>query len=193
MAIESNETQMGTPLPTLTLHDLNGEAVTLTDYREGNPLIVMFVANHCPYVKHVETEIGAISDEFRDSGVRFVAIGSNDIANYPDDDVPGAESQAQRSGWAFPYLMDGDQVVAKELGAACTPDFFVYDAEGLLNYRGALDQSSPKNGEPVTGDLLRDAISRTVRGESVPRPHRPALGCGIKWLPGNQPKGINLL
>ena len=193
MAIESQETKMGSPLPEVALPDLNDTVVDLTDYRDGKSLVVMFVANHCPYVKHVENQIGELAREFAESDVQFVALGSNDIANYPDDDVPGARDQSERSGWNFPYLMDGDQVAAKEFGAACTPDFFVYNSNGLLNYRGALDQSSPKNGEPVTGDLLRDAISQTIRGEVVPRPHRPALGCGIKWLPGNQPQGINLL
>jgi len=193
MAVQSQKTELGTALPATILPDLDGNSIELEQYRADGPLVVAFVANHCPYVKHVEGELGRLAAEASAAGVNFVAIVSNDLANYPDDDVPGARDQAQRSGWNFPYLMDREQTAAMAFGAACTPDFFVYAADGKLAYRGAMDESSPKNGKPLTGDALRDAIARVTRGDEVPLPHQPALGCGIKWLPGNQPEGINLI
>jgi hypothetical protein len=115
-------------------------------------------------------------------------VVSSDIDAYPDDDVPGIRAQIERAGWDFPYLIDRDQSLALELGAVCTPDFFLFDAGFELVYRGAFDASSPKNGNPVTGDLLEGAIISALAGTAVPLPHRPAMGCGIKWLPGNEPE-----
>jgi hypothetical protein len=115
-------------------------------------------------------------------------VVSSDIDAYPDDDVPGIRAQIERAGWDFPYLIDSDQSLALELGAVCTPDFFLFDAGFELVYRGAFDASSPKNGNPVTGDLLEGAITSALAGTAVPLPHRPAMGCGIKWLPGNEPE-----
>lgn len=162
-------------MPEVTLPDLDGKEVTL-----GNEsLLVVFSANHCPYVRWVEREIAAIAAENPD--LRVVAICSNDAVEYPEDGVPGLRDQAARAGWTFPYLIDASQQVARAFGAVCTPDFFLFGADGRLAYRGALDTSSPKNGNPLTGDLLRDAIRLTQAGEPVPPPHRPALGCGIKW------------
>ncbi|MEL0256770.1 MAG: hypothetical protein VW917_04285, partial [Pontimonas sp.] len=112
----------------------------------------------------------------------------NNVEDYPEDDVPGMIEQIERAGWTFPYLRDLDQTFARELGAVCTPDFFLFDGTFSLTYRGAFDASSPKNGNPVTGDLLQDAIEKTLAGSEVPLPHRPAMGCGIKWRAGMEPE-----
>jgi thiol-disulfide isomerase/thioredoxin len=149
--------------------------------------LVAFVCNHCPYVKHVESAFGQLVARFESQGLRTLAVVSNDVQEYPEDDIPGMREQAARAGWDFPYLLDRDQEFALELGAVCTPDFFLFDADFHLTYRGAFDASSPKNGNPVTGELLEDAIIKTLAGHEVPLPHRPAMGCGIKWLPGKDP------
>jgi thiol-disulfide isomerase/thioredoxin len=193
MAVQSQGARLGSPLPAVVLPDLDGKPVDLEEYRDGHPLVVAFVCNHCPYVRHVEQMLGEVAAQAAASGVRFAAIVSNDLQRYPDDDIDGARDQAARAGWDFPYLLDAAQTAAKAFGAACTPDFFVFDAGGRLAYRGAFDESSPKNGNALTGDLLRDAIAKTVAGEPVPEPHRPALGCGIKWLPGNEPETISFV
>ena len=117
-----------------------------------------------------------------------MAISSNDIERYPDDAPAELAKQAERAGWQFPYLLDADQIVAQQYGAVCTPDFFVYGPDRTLSYRGAFDASTPGNGLPVTGSALRHAIALIGRGQVVPEPHRPSMGCGIKWLPGNEPE-----
>lgn len=179
MAVESGPTPLNTPLPDRTLPDLEGVPVGLIGHADGHPLLVMFSCNHCPYVRWVEREIAAIASE--NPGLRVVAICANDAVEYPEDGVDGLRDQASRAGWAFPYLIDDSQQVAKDFGAVCTPDFFLYDAHGQLAYRGALDASSPKNGLPLTGDLLRMAVTQVLAGQPVPLPHRPAMGCSIKW------------
>lgn len=191
MAVESGPTALGSPLPNMTLPDVTGTAVSLRDLRGQGVLVVVFVANHCPYVRHIEGHLGEMYNSFEETDVQFAAIGSNDTTTYPDDDVTGMVEQIRRAGWRFPYLLDGDQSAAKAFGAVCTPDFFVYSPHGVLTYRGAFDASSPKNGEPLTGDLLRDAVTKTLLGKPVPEPQRPAMGCGIKWLPGNEPEAVS--
>lgn len=193
MAVESGATPLGTNLPDVTLPDLDGTPVSLTQLRGDGVLVVVFSANHCPYVQHVEQRLGEIAAGFADANVQFVAIGSNDVATYPDDDASGLREQAGRAGWAFPYLLDADQSVAQRFGAVCTPDFFVFGGDGTLVYRGAFDASSPKNNEPLTGDLLHAAIDAAIAGNPIPPPHRPAMGCGIKWLPGNEPEAVSFV
>jgi peroxiredoxin len=185
MALESHMLALGTPLPTVILPDVHGAPHNLREYAAGRPLVVVFACNHCPYVQHVELGIGQLSAEFAD--VAWVAISSNDIDAYPDDDAPGLRAQQLRAGWNFPYLMDADQSVAKSFKAACTPDFYLFDAQGLLVYRGAFDDARPKQPTPVTGDRLRSAITATLAGESPDERQQPSLGCGIKWRPGNEP------
>lgn len=180
MAVESGPTPLGTPLPDASLPDVQGREISLAEYADGDVLLVAFCANHCPYVQWVEPQLAALDAEFAD--LRIVAICSNDASEYPEDGPAGLRSQAQRAGWTFPYLIDASQDVARTFGAVCTPDFFLFDRSGLLRYRGALDASSPKNGQPLTGDLLRGAISHVLVGEPVPLPHRPAMGCSIKWI-----------
>lgn len=175
MAVESNMVDLGTPMPAFNLPDLSGNLVDSADFA-GQPLLVAFVCNHCPYVRHVELKFAEVA-----AAVPTVAICSNDPVSHPEDGVAGLTEQVARTGWSFPYLVDRTQDVARQFGAACTPDFFLYDADGNLAYRGALDGSSPKNGVPLTGEDLREAISLVVEGKSVPEPHRPSLGCSIKW------------
>ncbi len=179
MAVESGPTALLTPRPDVSLPDLNGTPVSLAQIADGHPLLVVFSANHCPYVRWLEGELAAISVENPD--LRVVAICSNDAAEYPEDGPEGLRDQALRAGWTFPYLIDQTQAVARDFGAVCTPDFFLYDAQARLQYRGALDASSPKNGQPLTGDLLRAAVGEVLAGRPVPTPHRPAMGCSIKW------------
>jgi thiol-disulfide isomerase/thioredoxin len=150
----------------------------------------MFLCNHCPYVRHVERQLGAVLAEYAGKGVATVGICSNDLDAYPDDGPAGMAEQARRAGFEFPYLLDTDQQVAAAYRAMCTPDLFVYDAERRLAYRGAFDDSTPRNGQPVTGALLRDALDRVLAGQPVPEPHRPSMGCSLKWRPGNQPSWL---
>ncbi len=176
--MESQKTQLRTPLPEATLRDVHGDEHDLRALAPGAPLLVVFACNHCPYVRWVEQDLGQI---IADTGLRAVAINSNDADEYPEDGPAGMREQSARAGWDFPYLIDQDQSLARAFGAVCTPDFFLYDADGRLAYRGAFDASSPKNGQPRTGDLLSAAIADVQAGRPVPEPHRPAMGCGIKW------------
>lgn len=187
MAVESTGNLIGYQLPSWELPDAAGAHHQVR--AEGHQAtLVAFVCNHCPYVQHVEKTFGDIAQSFAAQGLRTVAIVSNNVADYPEDDVAGMVEQGDRAGWDFLYLRDLDQRFARELGAVCTPDFFLFDKDFSLTYRGACDASSPKNGIPVTGDLLRQAVEKTLEGAEVPLPHRPAMGCGIKWLPGTEPE-----
>ena len=181
MAVQSSQVPLGTALPDQTLSDLQGQLRNTLDLRGSGVLVIMWSANHCPYVRHIEAQLGHVAADYADSAVTFVAICSNDVVEYPDDDIPGLKAQAERAGWSFPYLVDTDQFVAKEFGAVCTPDFFVYDINGHLGYRGAFDDSSPGNGRPVTGADLRAALDLLLAAAPVPEPQRPSMGCSIKW------------
>lgn len=181
MAVYSSQVPLGTVLPDQTLPDLTGTPYNLPELRGEGVLVVLFAANHCPYVQHLERAVGQLAAEFADRGVRFVAICSNDADAYPEDGLEQLGEQARRAGWQFPYLVDEDQFVAKQFGAVCTPDFFAYDVNGTLGYRGAFDSSTPKNGEPVTGADLRAALELLVATAPVPEPQRPSMGCSIKW------------
>jgi len=192
MAVSSFLVPLGTPAPDFALPSVAGPEVKLGDV-SAPALLVVFLSNHCPYVRHVESALGALTAEYAGKGLATVGICSNDPVNYPDDDAPGLAGQAERAGFTFPYLLDGAQEVAKAYAAACTPDYFLYDAQRRLVYRGAFDEARPKNDVPVTGELLRAAIERTLRGEPVPEPHVPSLGCSIKWRPGNEPEPVTFL
>jgi peroxiredoxin len=185
MALTSTMVPLGTSAPPFALPDLSGNTVRLEDFGDQGVLVVAFVCNHCPYVQHIERELGALAKR---AEATVVGICSNDAVSYPDDSIGELRRQADRAGWQFPYLVDEDQSVAAAYGAVCTPDFFVYDSERRLGYRGAFDESTPKNGNPVTGALLADAIARCGRGEGVPTPHRPSMGCGIKWRTDRAPQ-----
>jgi thiol-disulfide isomerase/thioredoxin len=187
MAVESTGTNIGYPLLEWVLPDSEGHP---TQVKQDGSLatLIAFVCNHCPYVQHIESAFGEMVARYSEQGLRTLAVVSNDLVEYPDDGVEGMKAQIDRAGWEFPYLLDSDQSFALELGAVCTPDFFLFDRDFALAYRGAFDGSSPKNGTPVTGELLEDAIMLTLRGAPVALPHRPAMGCGIKWLSGNEPE-----
>jgi thiol-disulfide isomerase/thioredoxin len=174
---------LGTPAPAFALPSLDGQIIRSDGFAAGRPLLVMFLCNHCPYVRHLERQLGALVSEYAGA----VAICSNDIANYPDDGPAGLTEQVHRAGFTFPYLLDESQQVAVAYRAACTPDFFLYDADGKLAYRGEFDESRPRNNAPVTGQALRAALELVLAGKPVDEPHVPSLGCGIKWKPGNEP------
>jgi peroxiredoxin len=177
---------LGTPAPDFKLPSVAGPQVALADL-DAPALLVMFLCNHCPYVRHVERGLATTTAEYAGRGVAAVGICSNDADAYPNDRPAGLAEQAGRAGFAFPYLVDADQQAALAYRAMCTPDLFVYDAERKLVYRGAFDDSTPSNGLPVTGERLRQALDHVLRGEPVPEPHRPSMGCSLKWKPGNQP------
>jgi peroxiredoxin len=186
MAVSSLMVPLGTRAPDFTLPSVDGRRVALADL-DGAPLLVMFLCNHCPYVRHVERALGATVASYAERGVAAVGICSNDTRVYPDDGPAGLAEQARRAAFTFPYLVDAEQEVAAAYRAMCTPDLFVYDARRSLVYRGAFDDSTPGNGLPVTGERLRGALDHVLRGEPVPEPHKPSLGCSLKWKPGNQP------
>lgn len=178
MAVNSQMVPLGTPAPDFELPTIDGGRVALQDLDEP-AVCVMFVCNHCPYVRHVEDELGRLARETDD--VAFVAVCSNDAEQYPDDRPAGLREQAERAGWDFPYAVDADSSVGRAYEAACTPDFFVYGPERTLVYRGAMDASTPGNDEPNDGAALREAVRLAATGEPVPEPHRPSMGCSIKW------------
>jgi thiol-disulfide isomerase/thioredoxin len=185
MGLESRMLPLGTLLPDVSLPDIHGVAHRLADLGKDRPLLVCFVCNHCPYVQHLEQGIAEVMRDYPD--VAIVAICSNDVDAYPDDDIPGLLDQINRTGWTFPYLVDGDQFVAHAFQAACTPDFFLFDSSGVLVYRGAFDDSRPKQPTPVTGRDIRSALDALAAGHPIATEQRPSVGCGIKWKPGNEP------
>lgn len=187
MPTVSETRPLGAPLPDATLPDADGVPHRLHEVAAGRPLLLAFMCNHCPYVQHVEAAFGAAARDLIARGMAVVAVVSNDVETYPDDDVDGMRAQASRAGWDFPYLVDADQSLARTLGAACTPDLFVFDAAGRLAHRGAFDDSTPGNGRPLTGDALGRAADAVLAGAPVPDDLPPALGCGIKWRPGSAP------
>ncbi|MEV6769979.1 thioredoxin family protein [Nocardia sp. NPDC051030] len=188
MALESFMVQLGTPAPEFTLPSVGGEKVSLDSFGGEPALLVMFLSNHCPYVRHVERGLGAVTAELRSQGLASLAICSNDIGNYPDDDAEHLRQQARRARFEFPYLIDESQDVARAYHAACTPDLFLYDADRRLAYRGEFDAARPGNAKPVDGATLRAAFELVLAGRPVPEPHTPSIGCGIKWKPGSEPR-----
>ncbi len=185
-AVESTMLPLGHEAPAFSLPDPAG---TVHALESGHAVsVVMFICNHCPFVKHVADELAAIGEDYAGKDVRIYAINSNDIAAYPADGPDAMREEAARRGYGFPYLLDEDQSVAKAYRAACTPDFFVFDGQLNLAYRGQLDGSRPSNGVPVTGADLRAAIDALLAGDSPPAEQSPSIGCNIKWKPGNEPE-----
>jgi peroxiredoxin len=187
VAVTQRTITLGTQAPDFTLQSTDGETVSLADFEAAPALLVAFTCQHCPYVQHIEDSLGQLTAELSARGLATVAICANDADAYPADAPERLAHQRQRAAWAFPYLVDADQSVALEYGAACTPDLFLFDAERRLAYHGAFDRSRPGNDVPVTGELVRDAVERVLAGQPVPEPHVPCLGCSIKWLRGNEP------
>ena len=179
---------IGTAAPDFSLPDAtSGTSVSLADFEGASALLVMFICNHCPYVIHIREDFGPVADDFAAQGLKVVAINSNDLENYPQDGPPNMKALAAELGWSFPFLMDEDQSVAKAYQAACTPDFFLFDADKKLVYRGQWDDSSPGNNNPVNGSSIRAAIQALLASSSVPEKQVPAMGCNIKWKAGNAP------
>jgi peroxiredoxin len=178
---------LGTQAPDFKLEGIDGTVVSLSDLAGAAALLVMFLCEHCPYVKHVERELGALGKEYQGKGVAVVGICSNDADAYPSDGPEGLRGQAEGAGFTFPYLVDESQDVAKAYGAACTPDFFVFDGDRGLVYRGQMDDARPRSGQAVTGKDLRAALDAVLAGRPVPSEQQPSMGCSIKWKPGNEP------
>jgi peroxiredoxin len=188
MAVPSTMLALGTKAPEFELPDVtNGRTVSLSDFGSKRALLVMFICRHCPYVKHVREELARLGRDFAESDLGVVAISSNDVEDYPEDRPESLAEEAREAGYVFPYLFDESQEVAKAYTAACTPDFFLFDGDRGLVYRGQLDDSRPSNGLPVTGVDLRAAIDAVLSGESVSEDQRSSIGCGIKWRAGNEP------
>jgi peroxiredoxin len=178
---------IGTAAPDFRLPAIDGREVSLDDFGDAPALLVAFLCNHCPYVRHVEAAFGRFAAEYAERGLATVGINANDVASYPTDDVAHMAEQVERAGFGFPYLFDETQAVARAYRAACTPDLFLYDRDRALAYRGEFDGSRPHGSVPVTGDTLRTAADHVLAGEPVPEPHPTAVGCSIKWRPGNEP------
>jgi len=179
---------LGTAAPDFALRDVTtGKTMKLADFREKKALVVMFICNHCPYVKHVEDGLTAFARDYATRDVAIVAISSNDAETHPDDAPEKLAATVKSRGWKFAYLYDQAQSVAKSYTAACTPDFFVFDAARKLAYRGQFDASRPNSGIPVTGADLRAALDALLAGKSVAPQQKPSLGCNIKWRAGNEP------
>ena len=184
---QSTMLSLGTPTPDFALLNVDGRMVSRDDFRDAPALLVIFMCNHCPYVKHIADELARFSAEYLAKGVAIVGINSNDTASYPGDSPEQMIHEAESRGYLFPYLFDEDQDVAKRFQAACTPDFFLFDAQQKLVYRGQFDASRPKTDIPVTGHDLRAAIDAVLAGVPIPEPQTPSLGCNIKWRTGNEP------
>lgn len=188
VAVHSTMMPLGTKAPSFSLPDaVTGEIVDLASFEGRDALLVMFICNHCPYVKHVRGELARLGREYAARGVGLVAISANDVDKYPEDAPPAMKAEATEAGYTFPYLFDETQEVAKAYGAACTPDFYVFDREQALAYRGQLDDSRPSNGKPVTGRDLRAALDALLSGGRPSLEQVPSIGCNIKWKAGNAP------
>lgn len=179
---------LGTAAPDFSLPDTNADMATVSrsDFA-GQPLVVMFICNHCPFVKHIAEKLGPVTAQFMAAGAAVVGISSNDIKAHPADSPEKMTEEAAAHGWSFPYLFDGMQTVARSYRAACTPDFFVFDADHKLFYRGQFDDSRPGNGKNVTGSDLEVAVEAVLAGKPAPDPQMPSIGCNIKWIPGHEP------
>jgi len=178
---------LGSPAPPFSLPDTDGRIVTLDDWSSARALLVMFICNHCPYVKHVRAELARLGEDYGDRDVGIVAISSNDVLAYPQDGPLQMKVEKQQAGYTFPYVYDETQEVARAYRAACTPDFYVFGEDRRLAYRGQLDGSRPGNGIAVTGSDVRAALEALLAGQPVSNDQRPSIGCNIKWKPGPSP------
>ena len=178
----SNMIPLGTIAPGFSLPDtVSGETLDLNDLRGSNGTVIMFICNHCPFVKHVNAGIVQLASDYQSKGVSFIAISSNDVENYPDDSPELMAVNARNEGFTFPYLYDETQEVAKAYDAACTPDFYIFDSALKLVYRGQLDDSRPENGIPVTGSDMRTALDNLLENRAINEDQKPSIGCNIKW------------
>ena len=186
-AVTSTMLTLGTQTPPFSLPDTSGKIVSDADFEDAPALLVVFMCNHCPYVKHIRQTLTGLVREYQARGVAVVGISSNDVESFPDDRPERMAEDARTFGYSFPYLFDRSQEVARAYRAACTPDFFLFDGERRLVYRGQMDSSRPGNGRPLTGADLRAALDAVLAGEQVSPQQKPSMGCSIKWKPGNEP------
>lgn len=178
---------LGTEAPDFVLPDAKGTLVSASDFGDARALVVVFLCNHCPFVKHVIDGLVKLTKEYQPRGIAVVGISANDVRQFPEDRPEKMAQFAREKGFTFPYLYDETQDVAKRYRAACTPDFFVFDENRRLVYRGQMDDSRPGSNVPVTGADLRAALDAVLEGEPVPAEQRPSMGCNIKWKAGNEP------
>ena len=188
VAVNSTMLPLGTKAPDFRLPDTAGKMVSLADFESATALLVVFMCNHCPYVKHIRTGLAQLARDYMTRGVSIVGISSNDVENYPQDSPQKMAEEAKAAGYTFPYLYDETQAVAKAYRAACTPDLYLFDGEQRLAYRGQVDDSRPGNNVPVTGKDLRVALDALLAGKPVPPNQKASIGCNIKWKPGNEPE-----
>ena len=179
---------LGTKAPDFSLMNVDGRTVSPADFEKAPALVVMFICNHCPFVKHLADALAEFGREYQTKGAAIVAINSNDASAYPDDSPEQMIHEAEERGYTFPYLYDETQEVAHGYRAACTPDFYVFDKDRRLAYRGQFDDSRPQSGIPITGKDLRAAVDAVLAGKKPPEPQRPSLGCNIKWRQGAEPE-----
>ncbi|MEX0830296.1 MAG: thioredoxin family protein [Nitrospirales bacterium] len=185
---ESTMLALGTHMPDFELPDVcTKHKISPESFREKRAVLVMFICRHCPYVVHVQNELTRVVRDYEGKHLGILGISSNDATEYPADSPAGLKAMAEQLGWNFPYCYDETQAVAKAFTAACTPDFFVFDHQNRLVYRGQLDNSRPGNGQPVTGQDLRNALDAVLAGHPVATEQRPSAGCSIKWKSGNEP------
>lgn len=178
---------LGTEAPDFSLPDAEGRTVSLSDSAEAPALLVIFMCNHCPFVKHIASGLAELARDYQGRGVAVVGINSNDVESFPDNAPAKMAEEVEHRGYTFPYLYDETQQVAKAYRAACTPDFFLFDKDRKLVYRGQLDASRPGNNVEVTGKDLRAALDTVLAGRPVPEDQTPSIGCNIKWKAGNEP------
>ncbi len=178
---------LGMKAPHFRLPDAAGKLVSPDDFKDAPALLVMFICNHCPFVKHIRAKLAEVGREYQQRGVAVVAINSNDAEEYPEDSPANMAKEARNAGYTFPYLCDETQEAAKAYRAACTPDFYLFDRARKLVYRGQFDDSRPGNGRPVAGNDLRAAMDGVLAGRPAPAGQKPSIGCNIKWKAGNEP------
>lgn len=188
MLTASTMLPLGTPAPDFRLPDPEGRTVSLDEFRQAPALLVVFMCNHCPYVRHIRTGLAAFAREYQAKGLAIVGINGNDATEYPEDSPRKMAEEITAAGYTFPYLYDETQAVAKAYRAACTPDFFLFDRSRALVYRGQFDDSRPGNGVPVTGKDLRAAADAALAGRATPTKQKSSMGCNIKWKAGNEPE-----
>ena len=180
--------ELGTKAPDFQLPDVvSDEKISQATFADKKALLVMFICQHCPFVKHIKEELAQLGKDYTDKGVGIVAISANDVSNYPDDAPDKLKAMALELGFTFPLCYDETQETTKAYTAACTPDFFLFDGNRQLVYRGQLDESRPSNGIPVTGKDLRKAIDAVLADEAISQEQKPSIGCNIKWKPGKEP------
>ena len=188
VAVNSTMLPLGTKAPDFSLPDTTGKTVALKDFERAPALLVIFMCNHCPYVKHIRSGLAQLARDYAPRGVAIVGINSNDVANYPADSPAKMAEETKSAGYLFPYLYDETQEVARAYRAACTPDIYLFDKNQRLVYRGQMDDSRPGNGLPVTGKDLRVALDAVLAAKEVSSAQKPSIGCNIKWKPGREPE-----